>query len=128
MKKSNRKDVKKAWLGIKMIISMGDCSQAEMKQLQAAEKDFTMSLMAASTAAADNDDVMRRREMCEQSEDMQEILNLFWFVVSQDRDISKKEITKQGYIQFNLHIQRYSWTSQFRFDTTAAAAVFLAHV
>jgi hypothetical protein len=104
--KSKRKDVKKAWLGIKMIINLGDCTHSEMKQLVSAEKDFYNDLIKASTDVAANEDVLRRRRVCENSDDMQEILRLFWFVVSQDRDTATNIVTKNGYVQFSLRIQR----------------------
>lgn len=104
--KTSRKDVKKAWLGIKMIISMGDCTNSEMKKLVSTEKEFYNNLIKASTAEANTEDVMRRREDYDRSEDMQEILPLFWFVVSQNRNTTSNELTKDGYVQFNLRVQR----------------------
>ena len=109
--KSTRKDVKKAWLGIKMIINLGDCTSSEMKQLVAAEKEFHQNLIQASLQSADQEEVTRRRLDCERSADMQEIVRLFWFVVSQERDMATNEITKYGYIQFNLRIQRSAPTN-----------------
>mmetsp|Transcript_13105 Transcript_13105/g.24164 ORF Transcript_13105/g.24164 Transcript_13105/m.24164 type:complete len:969 (+) Transcript_13105:174-3080(+) len=102
-----RKDVKKAWLGIKMIINMGDCTQSEMKQLQKTEKEFYDTLLRPTTEQDKNEEeIERRRKSNESSEDMQEILSLFWFVVSQDRDVATNELTKEGYILFNRRVQR----------------------
>ena len=104
--KTNRQEVKKAWLGIKMIINLGDCTNSEMKQLVSTEKEFFDNLTKASSEEANRDDVLRRREEAEESGEMQEILQLFWFVVSQNRDTTTNELTKQGYVQFNLRLQR----------------------
>lgn len=104
--KSRRKDVKKAWLGIRMIIRMGDCTSSEMKTLVRSEKEFYNKLIEPSTETANEEDVMRRRKQCEESEDMQEILQLFWFVASQERNTISNELTKEGYLHFNLRIQR----------------------
>lgn len=104
--RSTRKDVKRAWLGIKMLINLGDCTQVELKQLESTEKDFLQSLIQPSTEAACLEDVLQRRLAFENSDDMQEILRLFWFVVSQHRDTVTNELTKSGYIQFNLCVQR----------------------
>jgi hypothetical protein len=108
--KKSRKDVKKAWLGIKVIIKMGDCTHSEMKQLLVAEKEFYNNLTQPSTEKADPADVMRRRRDYENSEDMQEIAHLFWFVLSQERDTVTNEITKHSFVQFNLRIQRFVMT------------------
>ena len=102
-----RKDVKKAWLGIKMIINMGDCTQSEMKQLQKTERDFYDTLLRPTTEQEkDEEAILHRRRSNESSEDMQEILSLFWFVVSQDRDVVTNELTKAGCILFNRRVQR----------------------
>lgn len=107
-KASCRRDVKKAWLGIKTIINMGDCSPSDMKQLQEAEKEFYNNLIKPTVQEVDNEEVLRRRTVYGNSADLQEILSLLWFVVSQERDPLSNELTKAGYINFNIRCQRYS--------------------
>lgn len=103
---STRKDVKKAWLGIKMIINMGDCTKSELVQLEKTERKFYNNLIHPSTESANPQHVKHRRHAFENSDDMQEMLSLFWFVVSQDKDTTSNELTKNGYLQLNLRIQR----------------------
>ena len=103
----SRQDLKKAWFGINILMRSGECSSTEMKQLIAAEADFFENLLEPSIEKVDPLIVKKRRDDVEENGDMQEVLGLFWFAMNQEVGQDSNEVTMDGFIKFNLSIQRY---------------------
>jgi hypothetical protein len=101
-----RRDIKKAWFVMQLMLSGGGLSEAEKKAITKTKLKFDKKLNEIDTSQESNEVVSGRRISLRSNADLEAIFHMFWRVMQIYRDPVTDIITEDGYIKFNIFVQK----------------------
>jgi hypothetical protein len=101
-----RRDIKKAWFVMQLMLSAGGINEKEKQAITKTKLKFDKKLNEIDTSKEANEVVSARRRYLQSNPDLETIFQMFWRVMQIFRDPVTDIITEDGYIKFNIFVQK----------------------